>query len=175
MKRLYLMRHAKSDRSNPSAEDHDRPLNARGRSATPLMGEWLRARGAEPDEVLVSSAARTLETLDRLRRSLEGLPRPRVETVLYLADADTLMARLRCLPAAAGAALLIGHQPGLGELLRVLLSGEPPAHCRPALGHLPTAAVAVLEADIGDWQKLGPGTARFIDYAAPRTLLDEAS
>lgn len=171
MKQLFLMRHAKSDRSEPGAEDHDRPLNARGRSAAPLMGEWLQHRGANPDEVLVSSAARTIETFDRLRRVMPALPRPRIESVLYLADAQTLLGRLRQMPETAATILQIGHEPGLGDFLRLIAAGDVPEHCRPAFAHFPTSAIAVLETDVA-WADLAPGAARFVDWAIPRALAE---
>lgn len=170
MKQLLLMRHAKSDRSARYAEDHDRPLNPRGRAAAPRMAEWLASRGAAPDAVLVSSAARTTETFDHLRRVMPGLPRPQVLRELYLAEPEDILALLAELPDGTGSAMVIGHQPGLGDLVAMLANGEAPAQCRSALEHFPTAAVAVLEADISAWSDLPEGAARFVDYATPKGL-----
>lgn len=172
MKQLLIMRHAKSDRSNPALDDHERPLNPRGRAAAPVMGEWLKGRAHLPDEVLVSSSARTLETFDRLRRALPDLPRPRIETLLYLADANALLARLRSLPETCQCVLVIGHEPGLGDLIRMLAAPGVPEHCRAAFSHFPTAAVAVLETGSA-WAALEPSGARFMDFAVPRDLADD--
>ena len=62
-RRLILMRHAKSSWDNPFAEDHQRPLNGRGKRSAKAIGEWLRAQGYLPDQILSSSATRTRELM----------------------------------------------------------------------------------------------------------------
>ena len=169
MKQLVLMRHAKSDRSDPGAIDHERPLNARGRNAAPVMAEWLLGRGVAPDVALVSSSVRTMETFDRLRRVMTEVPRPTVLRSLYLADATSMLDEIRRQPESAASVLLIGHEPGLGDLVRLLAAPTMPDHCRAALERFPTAAVAVFEVP-GSWAALGPGGARMMDHAVPRDL-----
>ena len=109
MKRLILMRHAKSDWS-ASGDDHGRPLNARGRNSAPAMGRWLADRDWLPDEVLCSTATRTRQTL-----TLLGLPdtRTRFERALYLADPDEIIDTLRS--ASGETWLLLCHNNVIGE------------------------------------------------------------
>ena len=90
MKTLYLLRHAKSSWDDPLQSDHARPLNKHGRAAAPLIATWLASRGHVPDTVLCSSAARTRETVDRMRPALPGLPEPMVEEELYHASPDAM-------------------------------------------------------------------------------------
>lgn len=160
MKTLILLRHAKSSWDDPAQADHDRPLNARGRAAAPLVAGWLAAQGHRPDLVLCSSAARTRETVARM----PGLPLPVIEARLYHADPAMI---LRVLAEVQGAdcVMIVGHQPGLGELARAL--SPPPA----MLAEFPTAAAAVFSFDIAEWSEARPGTALLAGFIAPRMLV----
>ncbi len=169
MKRLILFRHAKSSWKSPAKSDFDRPLSRRGRRAAARMADWLAANGCRPDLVLCSAAARTRETHALVGGSL-GDAETRFERALYLASAARLLQRLRRLPAGIGAAMLIGHNPGLQSLALGLL-GRRSAEARARIAaKLPTAAIVRFEADIADWADLGPETARLVDCIYPRDL-----
>lgn len=172
MKTILLLRHAKSSWADPEIEDHDRPLNARGMAACPVIGAWLRDHGYGPDVVLCSSSRRTRQTVEELRKTVPDLPGPDIDPDLYHAMPDAMLARLNALPDSAGTVLLVGHQPGLGSLLRLLSDGQEKRRCRRAFEHFPTASVAVLRADIDHWSDLGYGRAQFVDFAKPRELQD---
>ena len=167
MKRVYVLRHAKSSWKDTALADHDRPLAGRGRRAATAMCEHLRAHGIEPELVLCSTARRALETLERLEPALGGRE-VQVERALYGASADALIARLRTLPASCESVLLIGHNPGSQELALELARPRPE---RQALAFkFPTAALATLELPIDDWRLLGPGTAELTAFVRPRDL-----
>jgi phosphohistidine phosphatase len=163
LKRLILMRHAKSDWAPPAQPDHDRPLNTRGRHAATAMGDWLRRNGLTPGQILCSSAARTQETCARL-----NLPRtPDLHATLYLAEAADM---LRVLHGAHGdTVLMIGHNPGIAALAAHLVSA-PPDH--PRFDDYPTGATLVAEFDIDDWAELTRGTGRVRHFVIPRDLTD---
>src|SRR4051812_25831408 len=141
MKRLYLLRHAKSSWKDTSLPDHDRPLAGRGRRAAKAIARHLREQGIEPELVLCSTARRARETLERIEPGL-GTPAVQVEDDLYAASAPVLLDRLRNVPDTVGSVMLIGHNPGLQELALDL------AHPAPAVRELatkyPTAALATL-------------------------------
>jgi phosphohistidine phosphatase len=172
MKKVILLRHAKSRWDDPATDDHDRPLNKRGKAAAPLIGRWLGERRHLPDTVLCSSAVRTVETVRRMRRAMPELPEPVIERELYHAAPDAMRDRLARLPQRCGTAMLVGHNPGLGSLLRRMSDGREGRRCRRAFEHFPTGAAAVLELDIGHWAEIGYGEARFVDFAAPRELME---
>ena len=151
MKRLYLLRHAKSSWDDASLDDHDRPLSGRGRRAADAIGRHLREHDIVPDLVLCSSAARTRETLARI--GLDGT----IERELYGASAYALLARVRALPPAAGSVLLIGHNPGIHDLA-FALTGQPDEK-------YPTGALATIELD--DW---AARSGRLIAFVRPREL-----
>ena len=159
MKRLLLMRHAKSDYP-AGLSDHDRPLNRRGRLASALMGAWLREAGMIPDLALVSSAARAEETWERMK--LET-PAARLKS-LYLADACTLLEAARQAPDDAETLLILAHQPGLEECADRLLDGE-------RIEGYPTAKIAVLSFDVDHWRDAAFGAARLLAEAAPKQLV----
>jgi phosphohistidine phosphatase len=167
VKRLYLMRHAKSSWKKDSLHDRERPLSGRGRRAAKRMAEHLRAEGIEPDLVLCSSAARTRETLDYLRPELRDAVLE-IEDGLYGASASDLLDRLRGLPEELGSAMLIGHNPGL-ERLALDLAGE--GELLPDLTRkFPTAALAVLDLPADEWGALSHGSGRLVAYVRPRDL-----
>src|SRR5262245_41814146 len=112
MKRLYLLRHAKSSWKDVSLSDHDRPLAGRGRRASKAMARHLRDRGIEPDLVLCSTARRARETLDRIAPAL-GTTAIEIEPGLYGASAHGLLERLHGVQDEIESVMLIGHNPGM--------------------------------------------------------------
>ncbi len=132
---LILLRHAKSDWDDPDQDDHDRPLNQRGRAAAPKIGAWLREQGHIPTRILCSTALRTRETLT-------GLALPKAETVflreLYLAPARLILS----LAQGPGTLLIVGHNPGMGEAA-FRATTTPPDH--PDFHRYPTGACTVID------------------------------
>lgn len=169
---MILLRHAKSSWDDPAVDDHDRPLNKRGKAAAPLIGRWLAERRHVPDTVLCSSSERTRETVERMREALPGLPQPVVERELYHASPDQMRDRLARLPRDCSTVMLVGHNPGLGALVRKMSDGCEKRRCRRAFEHFPTGAAAVLELDLDCWSEIDFARARFVDFAAPRELME---
>jgi phosphohistidine phosphatase len=170
MKTLILMRHAEAGWAEAGMDDHDRNLSARGRLAAPVMAQWLEAQALRPDRVLCSPARRTVETAALMREAVPSLPESDNSEALYHAGPGTIMDHLKRLPETCDSVLLIGHEPGLGSLLRLLggRAGPKPRHTH---DHFPPAALAVLEADIEDWVGIGAENARFVAFKTPRKLI----
>lgn len=168
MKRLYLLRHAKSSWNDDSLSDRDRPLAPRGRRTAKRLARYLRDRSVAPEVVLCSSALRTRQTLEVIEDGLGGEPELLIEDDLYGASAEAMLERLQRLRADAASVLLIAHNPGVQDLT-VLLARGGKARERVRV-HFPTAALAVLETDSGEWAELGPGSATLVDYVMPREL-----
>ena len=147
--RLILIRHAKSGWDDPSLDDHDRPLNDRGRRDAPRMGDWLRAGGYVPDAILCSSALRTRQTAEGL-----GLgPDPMILDSLYHASPDRLLTSLP--KAKAQSVAIIAHNPGIGDLAARLAASAPD---NPHFHSYPTLATTVLDFDATDWRDINKGT-----------------
>lgn len=170
MKRLILLRHAKSDWSDAVLRDYDRPLNERGERAAALMGDWARQQSLRCDKVIASPATRVQDTLNHFRASFPGCPEPHWDRRLYLATSDTLIDAVQETPDEIGSLLLAGHNPGLEDLVLDLVPDDSSSPLREAVEEkFPTAAIAVLGCDITHWSDLGPG-AKLLHFIRPRDL-----
>ena len=167
MKRLSLLRHAKSSWKDTKLDDHDRPLNARGRAAAEAIGRVLSEPGLRPDIVLCSTAARARETLDHL---FELPPPTRVQAGLYLAPPERILEYIHGLDDKLGSALVIGHNPGLATLACALAIGAETRGPARFSGKFPTAALAVFDLDISRWSDVAPGCAVAAALTRPRDL-----
>jgi phosphohistidine phosphatase len=158
---LILMRHAKSDWGHAGLADHDRPLNARGAGDAPAMGDWLRAKGHLPDEVLCSTAIRTRQTL----QGLAVTSPTRFLPALYHADPDTMLEELQ--QAKGQSVLVIGHNPGIAAFAASLVANTP---THPRFHDYPTCATLVVQFATDDWADLRPGTGQAIAFVIPADL-----
>lgn len=165
--RLIVLRHAKSSWTDDSLEDHDRPLNARGRSASDAIGAWLAANEHAPDEVLCSSAVRTQETWQRVAAHLNHPPSAVPRHDLYLAEPTHLLEALA--DAQGRCVALVGHNPGIGQFAAAVLASRP-AHKE--FDRFPTLATLVADFDLESWRSVAPGTGRLVDFVVPRDLTD---
>jgi phosphohistidine phosphatase len=145
MKTLLLMRHAKSSWAAPGLADHDRPLNERGERASLRMGRLLVERTLRPDALLHSTALRAVQTALRVVKAGGLAVSLDARRELYLAPPHTYIELARDLPDDVECALLIGHNPGLEELVSSL-SGEQQ--------HVPTAALAEVRLNVATWSEL---------------------
>jgi phosphohistidine phosphatase len=168
MRRLILLRHAKSDRPAGVA-DRERPLNARGRRAAPAVGGHLAKEGFRPDLALVSTAQRTRETWEAMAAGL-GDPETRWQPEIYEAPAERILAVIRSAPDTAGTVIVVGHNPGLGDLASDL-AGEGPREARTRLAlEFPTAAYAVIDFDTARWAEIASRRGRLERFVRPRDI-----
>lgn len=165
-RRLVLMRHAKSDWSAPGQPDHARPLNRRGRLAAPLMAAFLAEQDWRIDLALISDAARTRETWERMRPLLPDVPAPRLEPRIYEAPPEALLAALQDAPDDARAVLMLGHNPGIDEFAHLLTAPGSPHP-----GRFPTAALAVFRTAAPRWRDAAPGGFTLEAYEEPKSLV----
>jgi phosphohistidine phosphatase len=169
MKTLYLLRHAKSDWGDSSLKDFDRPLNGRGWKAAKAIGQEMRERDFVPDLVLLSPAVRTRETLARAEEGFGGKFEVMEERAIYLAETETLVGLVRGAPAHATRLMIVGHNPGMHELVLVLSNG--PGELREEVAHkFPTAAMAEISFDVEDWPDVTTGIGRLRSFVKPRDL-----
>jgi phosphohistidine phosphatase len=167
MKRLYLLRHAKSSWDDPTLADDARPLAPRGRRAAKVMAKHLRRRGIAPELVLCSPSRRTRQTLTRIAPSLGKGVDVEIEPELYAASATTLLELLREVPEEVESVMLIGHNPGIQELALSLASGG--SESIRVRSKFPTAALATLELN-ANWRELAPGSAELVSFVKPKEL-----
>ncbi len=168
---LSILRHAKSNWSDPELEDHDRPLAKRGVKAIPGVAKFIRREKLRPSLALCSDALRTRATLSLLLAEL-GPPAPRIvyEEALYLATPDTIRAQLAEHGGTEPHILLVGHNPGL-QALALELVGEGDYKMLAAMAReFPTAALAVVTFDATDWKDVTSASGHLQYFTTPRRL-----
>jgi phosphohistidine phosphatase len=164
MKRLILLRHAKSSWDHDGLADHDRPLAKRGLRDAPHMGKRLAQHGIAPKLLLTSSAVRARTTAELV---IEALGRPdveiRIEPAIYLASPGQLLDAVASQDDDVGELILVGHNPGMTQLANMLLPEFP-------LPNLPTAGTVGVDCDCASWSifDTGPFRLRFYDFPKNR-------
>ncbi|WP_037890562.1 SixA phosphatase family protein [Streptomyces viridochromogenes] len=167
LRRLVLLRHAKSAWPDGVA-DHERPLAPRGRRDAPVAGRMLADADCLPDLALCSTAARARATWE-LASAQWGTPPPvRHDPRLYAADVHDLLAVVREVPPEVGTLLLVGHNPGLEELVLELAGQGLDDALEEVRTKFPTSAIAVLAWYGTTWRALAPGTALLTDVMVAR-------
>jgi len=171
---LSLLRHAKSGYDDPLLRDFDRPLNERGRKAAMRIGQWLRERRAagempDFDQVAASPAVRCRQTIDGVEAGMKARLAPIYENRIYLSSSATLTELVAGFADDCHHALLVGHNPGLEDLLLELV---PPGGALRAEAELkyPTATLARLDLDIERWAQVDGGRAVLKYFIRPRDL-----
>ncbi|WP_327700000.1 SixA phosphatase family protein [Streptomyces sp. NBC_00459] len=167
LRRLVVLRHAKSAWPM-GVDDHDRPLGPRGLRDAPAAGRVLAEADCLPDLVLCSTAERARRTWELAAAEWDTPPQVRHDPRLYGADVPELLAVVREVPLAVGTLLLVGHNPGLGELVLELAGEALDDALDDVRTKFPTSAIAVLAWRGEDWQGLAPGTALLTDMIVPR-------
>jgi phosphohistidine phosphatase len=174
MRRLMLLRHAKTEHDAPSGRDLDRRLDHRGRNDAAEIGGWIGRHPPFPDSVLVSNAVRAHQTWDIAWEAMKKLrPKPQVEILpeLYGADPSQLLQTIHEASAAdPKVLLLVGHNPGMHELA-LALAGSGDAAGRKALAdNLPTSGLAVFDFARDDWADVAFRRGRLALFVTPKLL-----
>ena len=178
MRRLMLLRHAKTEHEAPTSRDQDRRLDNRGRQDAAEIGGWIGRHPPFPELVLVSYAIRAHQTWEIAWEAMKGLaPEPQVELTpeLYGADPAELLEVIRdASDPDPQRLMLVGHNPGIHELALALAGSGDPAG-RTALAHnLPTSGLAVFDFAIDDWSEVAFRRGRLVLFVSPK-LLKQAS
>lgn len=167
MKRLMLLRHAKSDYP-AGVSDHERPLAPRGQRDAPRMGREIARRGMLPDHVIASTARRTRETLALIEGSL-GTHTLHFERAIYEAPPEAILRVIRAVAPAVKTLLIVGHNPGLEQVAAFLTRGAGTA-ADPLGGKFPTAALAVLDFELDGWADIGGHQGDLALFLTPKML-----
>jgi phosphohistidine phosphatase len=161
MKLIWLLRHAKSSWSHAGLADLERPLNRRGERAAAIMGRFMRDKHLRPDLVLSSPAVRAKQTTSRLLHAAGLTSRTICDQRIYEASAHRLLEVLAGVEVAADKVLLVGHNPGIEQLVLFLTGADE---------RMPTAALAAITCDIDQWGKLGPRMGQLDWVVRPKAL-----
>ncbi|MBV9045999.1 MAG: histidine phosphatase family protein [Alphaproteobacteria bacterium] len=174
MKRLLLLRHAKTEPAGAGVEDHDRKLMARGRDDAPKLGRYIREQGYAPELILSSTSRRTVETVELVTDVLPGTHRIDYLEALYLAEPDVMLSIIRLMPDKTRSVMVVGHNPGMEQLATFLAREPVKRRERDRFDQIeekfPTAALAVLDFDVARWRDVAPGQGALKDFVRPRDL-----
>lgn len=161
MKTLFLLRHAKSSWKDTLLDDHDRPLNGRGRDEAPLVGEYMRQRGFTPAFAVVSTARRAVQTAAEIFSAIRYSGLVRYERDLYLAEIAALFSVITKTPRQYPSLMIVAHNPGLEQLIEMLTGQATP---------MPTSSLAQIELPLKAWRELNADVkGRFIEVWRPAT------
>ena len=170
MRRLMLLRHAKSDRSDPGARDHDRVLNARGREAAPRIGAYMASHGLNPDLVICSTATRARQTWDLVAAAFAKPPATVFEERIYRNDPRILLDLVRQTKSGVHGLLMVGHNPSF-QMFADLMAASGHGDARQRLREkFPTTALAVIDFAVDAWDKVHPHSGRLDRLITPRLL-----
>jgi len=165
MKRVILMRHAKSSWANLGQADHDRPLNDRGQKSATKLGHWLNDNRYIPGQVISSTAMRCVETWAGLEQVLGLGITPEFDRRLYHANVGYMLEKLKT--AKAGVVLMLGHNPVIAAFAEELLESVPKSD---NFFRYPTAATTLIDFDIDDWSELQLRSGQLHSFVIPREL-----
>jgi len=179
MRRLMLLRHAKTENAAPSGRDQDRRLDDRGHRDAAEIGGWIGRHPPFPDSVLVSPATRAHQTWEIAWAAMKDVvPQPQVEFLpeLYGAGPAEMLHAIRTVTGDPRQVMLVGHNPGMHELaLALALAGSGDNRARKALAdNLPTSGLAVFEFAIDDWGDVAFRHGQLVSFVSPK-LLKETS
>ncbi len=161
MKRLILIRHAKSSWDSQHGSDRERPLNKRGERNAPDMGKRLARRGIRPGLILSSPAVRAITTAQILAHEL-GYPREKIVEVddLYGADVRDFIEIIAHHGGGEESVMLFSHNPGITGLVH-FLTGE-------RIANVPTCGVAIIDFDLIQWEEIDKGAGQLVDFDYPK-------
>lgn len=172
MKTLTLLRHAKSGWDDPVLRDFDRPLNKKGIRAANAMGQKMRAEGLQVDKLVASPAARVVGTLEGFSEGLGRVIEPVWDRRIYLASSATLLDIIRETDDAVENLMLVGHNPGLEDLVLNLVSDDGHSPLRDVVEEkFPTASIVRMSWDGASWSSLGSSSGIELDmFIRPRDI-----
>ena len=175
MRRLMLLRHAKTETDAPSGRDQDRRLDDRGHTDAAEIGDWIATHPPFPDAVLVSHAVRARQTWDLAWEAMKKrVPAPQVEILpeLYGADPAQILESIRTatIPANPRHLMLVGHNPGMHEAALMLTGGGHQAGAKALAHNLPTAGLAIFDFDVKDWEHVAYRRGKLVLFVSPKLL-----
>lgn len=163
MKKLYIIRHAKSDWSNPGLDDFDRPLNKRGKKNAPYMGELLRINGVLPDLIISSPAYRARETAKIIAQEVMYHKEIMYNEYIYEADLKTILDIVTFIEDENDNVFLIGHNPSINILAFYMVDFNE---------NIPTCGIVEIEFDCDSWREIAKKNAKFVSFEYPKKYVN---
>ncbi len=169
MRRLMLLRHAKTERAGPGERDRDRKLIKRGRADAPAIGVFMAHHGLIPELALVSPAARAQETWALVAAAFAKAPKTVTDDRIYNASCENLIGVIGQTQK-AHTLLVVGHNPGLHDAATRLIASGDAAACAQLREKLPTSGLAVIDLPFDDWSLIHRHAGRLERFVSPRLI-----
>ena len=160
MKKLVLIRHAKSDWSNPFLDDFLSPLYKRGEKLASLMAKVLKEKNIRPDLIISSPSLRTKQTLEYFIKKLNYKDEVKLEESIYEAPYENLLKVIKDIPNIYKTVFLIGHNPGLCDLTNFLVDKS--------FENIPTCGIVEIDFDIKNWKEISKENSNLISFEYPK-------
>jgi len=165
MKKLYLIRHAKSDWSDFGKSDFERGLNKRGKRSIPLMAEALKKRGAMPDLILSSAAKRAKKTAKGLAEELKYRGEIIFDETLYFTEPEEMIAKIQKTDESRNTLFLIGHNPEMTELSNILTDTD--------IDNIPTLGIVIVTFYVQKWSNVERGKGKMEAFIFPKMFSNQ--
>ncbi len=166
MKKLIVVRHAKSSWDFPDLDDFDRPLNKRGKQSAPEMGKRLATRGIVPDLIVSSPAKRAITTAKRIAEELKFPKKAIVEEPIFYHDTmRDMVAVLNAIPSDVNILMIFGHNPMLTDLVNHLAGTD--------IFNIPTCGTVEIDFNVTDWEQVGKAKGKLVFFDYPKSLGEE--
>ena len=160
MKKLVLIRHAKSDWSNPFLDDFLRPLNKRGKKNASLMAKLLKEKNIRPDLIISSPSLRTKQTLEYFIKELSYDDEVKFEESIYEVPYENLLKVIKDIPNIHKTVFLMGHNPGLCDLTNSLIDKS--------FENIPTCGIVEINFDVKNWKDISKENSNLISFEYPK-------
>ncbi|MCG8311127.1 MAG: histidine phosphatase family protein [Cytophagales bacterium] len=164
MKKLFIVRHAKSSWDYPHLDDYDRPLNKRGKRNAPEMGQRLAQKNVKPDALIASPAKRAAATARRIAEQISFPVSDIVkEPLLYHGSVSSMIDVIRSSDDGIETLMIFGHNPGLTDLTNRLSGSD--------IYNIPTCGIAEIDFDVASWQEVGNTKGNLVSFDFPKNVL----
>jgi phosphohistidine phosphatase len=159
MKKLYIIRHAKSSWSDAELNDFERPLSKRGKANAPMMGERLKKKGVMPDIIISSPAKRAKSTAEMIAKEVGYEKKVLFDENIYESSVDELRKILTSIDDKNSVVFLVGHNPELNMLVDYYIKFYE---------NIPTCGVVEIEFACESWAEIEPKNAKLISFDYPK-------
>lgn len=167
MKKLFIVRHAKSSWDFSELDDYDRPLNKRGKKNAPEMGKRLANRHIKPDILITSPAKRAAATARRIAEEISfPIKDIQKQPLLYFSSISKMISVLNDVNDDIGTLMIFGHNPGLTDLTNILSGSD--------IYNIPTCGIAEIDFNVSSWNEIGKDTGKLVSFDYPKKISTNA-
>ncbi len=168
MKKIFIVRHAKSSWSHPELDDFDRPLNRRGKKNALEMGQRLADRNVRPDELRTSPAKRAAATAKRIAQQISfPLENINKNFRLYHGSTSDMIKLIQSISDETDTLMLFGHNPGLTDLVNDLSGAD--------IYNIPTCGIAEINFEVSSWKEVNEGIGELVTFDYPKNIQEHST